>query len=262
MTAPGVVAVRYATRAASKSTFFLRYDSYGEPDAPQRLDYYFWVVGEGPDALVLDCGFDPEVGVRRGRTCLCPPREALARLGVDAAAVSRLLVTHFHYDHVGNLDAFPNAELLVPERELRFWTGPLAGRAQFAQVVEPAEIGRIAEAHRQGRARTMGARTAVAPGITAVDVGGHSPGQQILLVESAGGLVILASDAVHLYEELERDRPFEIVADLAEMYRAYDLIRDLCRRPGAVMVPGHDPEVMDRFPRLDGPAGEVAVRIA
>lgn len=262
MTGPRVVAVRYATRAATKRTFFLRYDSYGDPDAPQSLDYYFWVVGEGPDALVVDCGFDPAAGARRGRTCLTPPIEALALLGVDAASVSRLLITHFHYDHIGNVDAFPNAELLVPERELRFWTGPLASRAQFAQVVEPAEIGRIAEAQRAGRTRMMGARTDVGPGVTAIDVGGHSPGQQILVVETSGGPVVLASDAVHLYEEFERDRPFEIVADLAEMYRGYDLVRELCGRPGAVMVPGHDPEVMDRFPRAEGPAGEFAVRIA
>jgi glyoxylase-like metal-dependent hydrolase (beta-lactamase superfamily II) len=93
-------------------------------------------------------------------------------------------------------------------------------------------------------------------------VGGHSPGQQIVLVEAGRGLVVLASDAVHLYEEHERDRPFEIVADLAEMYRGYDLIRELCREPGAVMVPGHDPEVMRRFPPVDGPAGDIAVRIA
>jgi glyoxylase-like metal-dependent hydrolase (beta-lactamase superfamily II) len=257
-----VVAVRYATRVASKRTFFLRYDSYGEPDAPQSLDYYFWLIGDGPDPLVVDTGFDPAAGARRGRTCLCPPREALERLGVDAASVSRLLITHCHYDHVGNLDAFPDAELLVPERELRFWTGPLAGRGQFAQVVEPAEIERIVEARRQGRVRAMGERTEVAPGVTAIDVGGHSPGQQILVVETAAGPVVLASDAVHLYEEYERDRPFEIVADLAGMYRAYDVIRELCRRPGAVMVPGHDPEVMDRFPRLDGSAGDLAVRIA
>jgi glyoxylase-like metal-dependent hydrolase (beta-lactamase superfamily II) len=262
MTGPRVVAVRYATRAATKSRFYLRYESYGEPDAPQSLDYYFWVVGEGPDALVIDTGFDVAAGARRGRTCLCPPREALTLLGVDAQAVARVLVTHFHYDHTGNLDAFPNAELIVPERELRFWTGPLAGRAQFAEIVEAAEIAWLAEAHRQGRVRTIAGRTAVAPGITAIDVGGHSPGQHIVVVETEGGPVVLASDAVHLSEEYERDRPFEIVADLAGMYLAYDLIRELCRTPGAVMVPGHDPEVMARFPRLEGPAGDVAVRIA
>lgn len=257
-----VVAVRYATLAASKSAFFLRYESYGEPDAEQNLDYYFWVLGEGPDTVVVDTGFDPAVGACRGRTCLCAPREALARLGVDAASVSRVLVTHLHYDHVGNVDAFPNAELLVPERELRFWTGPLAGRGQFAQHVEAAEIERLAEAWRGGRVRTIAGHTEVAPGVTAVEVGGHSPGQQIVLVDTGGGLVVLASDAVHLYEELERDRPFAIVASLPEMYEAYDLLRGLCRERGAIVVPGHDPEVMRRFPGVEGPAGDIAVRLA
>jgi glyoxylase-like metal-dependent hydrolase (beta-lactamase superfamily II) len=261
MTAPRVVAVRYATLAASKSTFFLRYDSYGEPDAPQRLDYYLWVLGEGADTVVVDSGFDPAVGARRGRTCLCPPREALARLDVDAASVTRVLVTHLHYDHIGNLDAFPNAELLVPERELRFWTGPLAGRGQFAQHVEAAEVERIVEARGRGRVRTIGGRTDVAPGITAIDVGGHSPGQQIVLVETAGGLVVLAADAVHLYEEFDRDRPFAIVHSLPEMYEAYDVLRTLCRERGAVMVPGHDPLVMSRFPRVHGPAADIAVLV-
>src|SRR5437763_16382339 len=78
--APRVVAVRYGTLAATRSAFFLRHEDYGEPDGPQSLDYYLWVVGEGAGALVVDTGFDPGVAARRGRTCLCPPREALERL--------------------------------------------------------------------------------------------------------------------------------------------------------------------------------------
>ena len=262
MTASRVLAVRYGTLPSSRRELFLRYESYGEPDAPQSLDYYFWVLGEGPDTLVVDTGFDPAVGARRGRTCLCPPREALARLGVAPDAVGRVLVTHLHYDHVGNLDAFPNAELLVPERELRFWTGPTAARGQFAQHVEAAEIACIVEAERHGRVRTIGGRTEVAPGITAIEVGGHSPGQQIVLVETGRGAVVLASDAVHLFEEYERDRPFAVVADLGAMYEAYDTLRTLCRERDAVMVPGHDPDLTARFPAVGGAAGAIAVRIA
>jgi glyoxylase-like metal-dependent hydrolase (beta-lactamase superfamily II) len=257
-----VLAVRYGTLPSLKSHLFYRYEAYREPDAEQSLDYFFWVLRGGERTLVVDTGFDPAVGRRRGRTCLCPPREALGRLGIDPRSVAQVLVTHFHYDHIGNLDAFPDAELIVPERELEFWTGPSARRPQFAEHVEPGEIARIDEAHRQGRVRTLAGEANVAPGVTAITVGGHSPGQQVLVVEGARGPAVLASDAVHLYEEFERDRPFAVIADLEEMYRAYDLVRRLCDESSAVLVPGHDPAVMSRFPSLGGEAEGIAVRVA
>jgi glyoxylase-like metal-dependent hydrolase (beta-lactamase superfamily II) len=258
-----VVAVHYATLASTRRALYLRFESYGEPDRPQNLAYYFWLIGDGPDPLVVDTGFDPQVGTRRGRTCHCEPIEALRRLGVDPAAISRVLVTHCHYDHVGNLAAFPNAEIVVAERELAFWTAsPLARRFQFADHVEEAEIAYLADAHRQGRVRTISGTTAIAPGVTAIDVGGHSPGQLVVTVETGATPVVLTSDAVHFYDEFERDRPFSIIADLGEMYRAYDTVRHLCARLDAPLVPGHDPDVMDRFPMVDGPARGLAVRIA
>ena len=61
---------------------------------------------------------------------------------------------------------------------------------------------------------------------------------------------MLASDALHFYEEVERDRPFAIVADLPGMYRAYDILADLASQPNTWLVAGHDPLVRTRF----GPA--------
>jgi len=50
------------------------------------------------------------------------------------------------------------------------------------------------------------------------------------------------------------------LADLAQVYEAYDTLRELSL-PGAHLVPGHDAEVMSRFPRVDGPAAGFAVEI-
>ena len=119
-------AVRYATLHTHRSELFYRHSSYGEPDTEIDMAYYFWVLRRGDEVILVDTGFDPEAGRRRGRTCLVPPVEAVGRLGIESAAVSTIVVTHFHYDHIGNLDAFPQAQLIVPKTELEFWTGPMA----------------------------------------------------------------------------------------------------------------------------------------
>jgi glyoxylase-like metal-dependent hydrolase (beta-lactamase superfamily II) len=256
-----VLAVRYATRETTRSETFYRYGSYGEPDAPIRMDYFFWVLRSEESTVLVDTGFDPVVGERRGRTCLCPPVEALDRLGIAPESVAQVILTHLHYDHTGNLAAFPHAELAVQRRELEFWSGPLATRAQFAVHVEPGEIAYVLAARGEGRVRCLDGDELVGPGISAFCVGGHTPGQQVTVVDAARGPVVLASDAVHYYEELERDRPFEILVDLEEAYRAYDTVRGLAERPGAVLVAGHDPAVLDRFPALDDSSDGLAVRV-
>jgi glyoxylase-like metal-dependent hydrolase (beta-lactamase superfamily II) len=256
-----VAAVRYGSLRARKSEFFHRWESYGEPDVEVEMAYYFWVLRGGRETILVDTGFDPSVGARRGRTCLCTPLEALERLGVDTAAVSTIVVTHLHYDHIGNLAAFPAAQLVVPGKELEFWTGPKAGRYQFASHVEPNEVAWLDEARRSGRVRLVDGTEQIVDGITAIVAGGHSPGQQVTVVSGAAGDVVLTSDAVHFYEELEADRPFGVVADLERMYGAYDLVKELGSAPGAVIVPGHDPEVMARFPGYGDESSGLAVQV-
>ncbi len=234
--------MRYAMLRSSKVALYHRHEIYGEPDAEIEMAYYFWLLRRGGETIVVDCGFDPEVGARRGRTCLVAPLDALRALGVDPASVSTVVVTHLHYDHIGNLAAFPAATLVVPRRELDFWTGPMASRAQFASVVEPGEIAFVARAAAEGRVRLIDGSEEIADGVRAITVGGHSPGQQVVVVRGTGGDVVLASDAAHFREELELRRPFAVLHDLERMYAAYDLLDELAAA-GAVIVPGHDPGV-------------------
>jgi glyoxylase-like metal-dependent hydrolase (beta-lactamase superfamily II) len=149
----------------------------------------------------------------------------------------------------------------VARRELDFWSGPHAARSQFAAQIEPEEIAGIVEAQARGRVRLLEDGETVVPGVSAHCVGGHSPGQLVLSVAGAHGTVVLASDAIHYYEELELDRPFDVVHDLEAMYRGYDVVRELSAEPGAILVAGHDPAVLDRFPPLEGEAAGLGVRV-
>lgn len=252
-----VLAVRYGTLRTTLAAAFFGFEAYGEQDAPLRMDYYFWLVRRGGRTIVVDTGFDPAVGRARGRTCLIEPAVALARLGVDPARVEQVLITHLHYDHIGNLRLFPAAELLVDELELDFWTGPYGAREQFARHNDAGGMEAVVAARGRGAVTAVGPEHEVADGVLAQRLGGHTPGQQIVRLAVGGGELVLASDAIHFDLELERDWPFAIHHDLEEMYRAYDVLRGL-RDEGAVVVPGHDPLVMERFESI----GECGVRLA
>ena len=169
-------------------------------------------------------------------------------LGIAPEAVRTVVITHAHWDHTGNLAQFPAAEIVMSQAEYDFWTSALAGRKHFALHAEAAEIALLAQARADGRLTlTTRESTPIAPGIELVQVGGHTPGELIISVDDGAGTVILASDALHHYEEVEQDRPYAILADLPAMYRAYDLLAELAAQPRARLVAGHDPEVRARF---------------
>jgi glyoxylase-like metal-dependent hydrolase (beta-lactamase superfamily II) len=254
-----VIAVRYGTRSTTRSDIFLHYPLYGEPDAAARMDYFFWVLRRADTTILVDCGFNAVSGGRRGRTMLSTPADALRQLGIEPADVSLLIATHAHYDHIGNLDAFGTAEVVMSEREYDFWTGPLASRPLFATSAEADDIDALRRANAAGRLRLLSGRTAVAPGIEVIDIGGHTPGQLIVTAELADGTAVIASDALHYYEEMRLDRPFTHVADLPAMYTGFELLRSLTRDGSHYLVAGHDPEVMQRFSPVD--ETPLAVRI-
>jgi len=250
MSSWSLTALRYGSRMTTRADVFLRYAEYHEPDGPQEMTYYLWVLRSDTQTIVVDTGYSAAGGGRRGREFLVEPLEALRRAGVDPGGVDGVVATHLHYDHTGHLDAFGETPVLVPRTELEFWSGPLAGRTQLGAHIEPPEVAALAERARSGSVTLMEPEHEVAPGVRSVEVGGHSPGQTILLIDGVNGPIVLASDAVHFYEELERDRACAVLVDLARVYRAYDAIREHVER-GARFVAGHDPLVMDRFPRLE-----------
>ena len=259
-----VTAVRYGTRSTTKSDVFLHFDSYGEPDEPIGMDYFFWVARSPARTILIDCGFNARSGARRGRTMLCAPGPALRRLGIAPEDISLLIVTHAHYDHIGNLDEFPAAELVMSAREYEFWTGPLADRPLFATSSEASDIDALRRARAAGRLRllpTPAVNAAPAPldlvdGVRVIEVGGHTPGELVVLVSDGEGEVVLASDALHYYDEMRLDRPFRHVTDLPAMYVGFELLRGLADSEASKLVAGHDPEVMRRFPVVAStPAG-------
>lgn len=238
--------------------FFLGPD--GDPhDEHMRLDYYVWVIRSDEHDIVLDAGFTAETNRTRQRDHWEDPHEAVKRIGVDPATVPIVILSHLHYDHCGDLDGFPTATFVLQQDELAFWTGPYAARGEFARHRETADIERVVRLNDDGRVRLVDGLEEVVDGVWVQKVGGHTPGMQATYVQTANGVVVLASDSSHFFENIEQDKPFAVHADVIDMYRAFDTMR--AAATSGIVVAGHDPLIAQRFASVQGQEGHV-VRIA
>src|SRR5262245_4756410 len=240
-----IYAVRYAhhhERRASEN--FLGGDPH---DGPMPLDYFVWVVKGADRAWIVDTGFDAEVGARRRRNVIRSPAYVLPAIGVDPDSVEDVIVTHLHYDHCGNHHLFERARFHLQEKEMLFATGRCMCHEPLRQAVDVEGVVAMVRRVHAGRVVFHDGDAELAPGISVHFVGGHTMGLQMVRVRTARGWVVLASDASHLYANMEQARPFPIVYNVADMLaghqRAYTLAAS--RRH---VIPGHDPLVLQRYP--------------
>ena len=115
-----VYAIRYAHHMRKASENFLGGDPH---DGPMPIDYYIWAIAGKNGTFILDTGFDQAAADKRGRKLLNSPAESLKGIGINAAQVQDVIVSHMHYDHAGNHGLFPNARYHIQDREMAYCTG-------------------------------------------------------------------------------------------------------------------------------------------
>ncbi|MBS0241372.1 MAG: MBL fold metallo-hydrolase, partial [Proteobacteria bacterium] len=115
-----IYAIKYARRDAWRRDHFIGGDPH---ELPMAMDYFVWVIAGSAGVYVLDLGFTAEMAKARKREFLRCPVEGLKLIGIDAREVKNVIVSHMHYDHVGNFDKFPNAQFHLQAREMAYATG-------------------------------------------------------------------------------------------------------------------------------------------
>jgi glyoxylase-like metal-dependent hydrolase (beta-lactamase superfamily II) len=152
-----------------------------------------------------------------------------------------------HFDHCGNYNLFPHARYHLQDREMEYATGRCMCHAQLRNSYEEDYIVSMVRKVFAGRVVFHDGTDEIAPGITVHHIGGHAKGLQSVRVKTKRGYVVLASDATHLYTHMDSGRIFPTTYNLAEVLEGYNTLRKLATS-AAHIVPGHDPEVMVRYP--------------
>lgn len=250
-------AIRYATAQRTGAEVFIGGDPH---EGPIPMDYYVWLARNATHDVVIDTGFDAPAARRRGRELLLHPREGLQRLGVDCARVQDVVITHLHYDHAGNLGLFPAARFHLQDAEMAFATGRHMTQPFFAQAYDVDPVLEMVRLVYGARVRFHRGDAEIVPGLSVHHVGGHTHGLQVVRVRTRRGWMVLASDATHYLANMQQERPFPIVADVMQMTAGWERLRVLADAE-ALIIPGHDPLVMRRFPPAAPGLEGTAVRL-
>jgi glyoxylase-like metal-dependent hydrolase (beta-lactamase superfamily II) len=178
------------------------------------------------------------------------PAAAVEAAGVSPDAVTDIIISHAHWDHVDGVDLFPKATIWIQREEYQYYTGAAWHARTTHGGVDADDMHTLLKINTEGRLRFVeGDDQEIIPGLRCHTGGKHTWASQYVSVKTDAGTAVFTSDNVYLYENLDKHAAIAQTLDAASNLKAQDRIRTLASDP-RLIVPGHDPAVFERFPAV------------
>lgn len=243
-----VFAIEYGTLLDERTSRWLP-----GADSTLRVDVsaMVWLI-KGPDDhnILVDAGYRPDVSNATSQRIqdYLRPDHAVAKLGISPDEISDIILTHLHWDHADGVPLFPNAHLWVQKAELEYYATSAWQENGDHTAVLPRNIPELVKLNTEGRVTLVdGDGQEIFDGIRVYTGPRHSFASQYVGVNTSGGTVIVASDCIWLYANLELGLANRITFDPEADLAAFDRMKQIASRPDWIL-PGHDRTVFEKFP--------------
>ena len=224
-------------------------------DPARKLDIamMLWLIRAGDRNILFDSGFyRPQYFKSFDVADYVRPDEAVKRAGVKPEDITDVILSHAHWDHADGADLFPKANLWMQKDEYRYYTLDAWQPGGKHGGIDRDDVKYWVQLNLDNRLRLADGDQEIIPGIRVYIGGRHTWQSQYVSVETAKGTVVLASDNMYLYENLEKHVPIAQTFDEQSNLAAQDKMRTLVKDTRFI-VPGHDPAVMTKFTKvMDG----------
>lgn len=222
-------------------------------DKSRRLDIQMmvWLLkGPGGRNILVDSGFYRDKFFKQWTVKdYVRPSEAIARVGLKPDDITDVIITHIHWDHAGGMELFPKATVWIQKDEFTYYTGEAWQQRDTHGGIDAEDVLALVRLNTEGRVRLVGGgEQEVIEGVRVYTGGKHTYASQYVGVATKSGTVVIASDNLYLYENLEKHAPVAQTLDAASNLKAQERMKQIASK-AELIVPGHDPAIFARFPR-------------
>lgn len=212
-----------------------------------ELPYTCHVIKGGGEVILVDAGLPSQECIRTTGKPFCHMdnaptfEEGLRSVGVEIKDVTKIIITHLHWDHCWNLGLFgEDVPVYVQRKEMEFAIAPLKYELRLYSMLK--ECGKPGWLDGLFNIHILDGDEEILPGITALLTPGHTPGSQCVLVDTEEGQYVMVGDSFPCIENFDKQVPPGIHHDLEAWYRTWKRIK----QTGARLIPSHEIKVFDR----------------
>ena len=225
--------------------FYTQPFAFGGEEGPDKFDHNVryrgslqnYLIDTGTDVILVDtglpAGFPEEVIDEKAMAYtgkdICSYMDALAALGYKPEQVTKVLLTHRHSDHSGELRSFPNAKIYVNKDEMD--AAELQGLTNLVPV-----------SYTDGPYYNFPEAQKIQEGIWFIKAKGHTKGNSIIVVENDGLFYMLHGDITYCDEALHEDKLSVVFDDLPAARETLDRVREFVRNHSTVYCGTHTPQ--------------------
>ena len=221
-----------------------------------NMYFMYWLVkGNNGKNILVDAGFlnDLDIFKELKTTFYIRPDSVLLELNIKSNEITDIILTHPHWDHVDGISLFPKAHIWIQKEDYNYFVGEAWQKEGRHGGFYKRDVDTMVSLNLAGKLTLVdGDNKEILPGIKVYTGSRHTYNSQFVLVQTGGDKVILASDNIWIYYNLEQlksspypNGTFDTTAYVKSMLRMKTLASNI-----KYIIPGHDPAIFSRFPMV------------
>lgn len=231
------------------------------PNIRYRGSLQNYLIDTGKEVILVDTGLPygtpeevpNEQSLLYTGKDICSYMDAFKALGYNPEQVTKILLTHRHADHSGELKSFPNAKIYVNEEE----TG--AGELKGLNNIIPVKF-------TDGAYYNFPESQKITDGVFFIKAKGHTNGNSIIIAEDGGLFYMLHGDITYVDEALYQNKLSVVFDDLVSARETLDRVREFIKNHQTVYCGTHTPQGYEnleakRVMDLDNPVPTVLAEV-